>query len=159
AHQSGHGGHHDGTEANQSTLVNGFLRALTFVALSVEREVDHHDGVLFHDTDQHDDSHEGVQVQFLVEDEQGEQCADTGRRQAGKNRDGVHKAFVKNSQDDVDHKDGGDQQQSQSDERTLKCLCSSLESTLHVNRQNLVRYLIHELGRIAESHARFQIEA
>ena len=36
------------------------------LALRVDGEIDHHDGVLLHHAEQHDDAHEGVQVQFLV---------------------------------------------------------------------------------------------
>jgi len=43
--ERGHGGHHDGAEAEQAGFVNGIERRLAFVALGVEREVDHHDGV------------------------------------------------------------------------------------------------------------------
>jgi hypothetical protein len=56
---------------------------------AVEREVDHHDRVLLDDADQHDDADEGVQVEVDVEQQQREQRAEPGRRQAGENRQRV----------------------------------------------------------------------
>ena len=38
--------------------------AVAVVALRVEREVDHHDRVLLHDADQHDDADEAIDVQL-----------------------------------------------------------------------------------------------
>src|SRR5437868_12417292 len=49
--QRGHGCHHDGPEPQQARLVDGFGRGLAVLAFGLEREVDHHDAVLLHDTD------------------------------------------------------------------------------------------------------------
>ncbi len=54
--ERGHGGHHDGAETEQAGFVNGIQRGLAFVALCVEREVDHHDGIFLDDTDEQDDA-------------------------------------------------------------------------------------------------------
>ena len=70
-HKSGAGGHHDGPETDQTALINGLIGTLAFVALGLQGEVDHHDGVLFDDTHQHDDPHKGINTQFLPKDEQG----------------------------------------------------------------------------------------
>src|SRR5258707_8190699 len=40
-----HGGHHDGTETQQASLVDGFDGGLAFQALRLHGEVDHEDGV------------------------------------------------------------------------------------------------------------------
>src|SRR6266849_820165 len=56
AQQCRHGGHHDGTETQQASLKDGFFRGLMFHALGFEREVDHHDGVLLHDSNQKNDA-------------------------------------------------------------------------------------------------------
>ncbi len=56
AQQRRHGGHHDGPEAQQAGLIDRFARRLAFLALRLQREVDHHDGVLLHDADQQDDA-------------------------------------------------------------------------------------------------------
>ena len=112
-------------------------RALALVALRLEREVDHHDGVLFHDADQHDDSHERVKVQFLVKEQQRQQRADAGGGQAGKNRDGMNEAFVQNSQNDVDHQNGRHQQQPHARERVLETPAPSLGTCVGCRGQNL----------------------
>src|SRR5690349_3333584 len=48
AHERRHGGHHDRPEAGQPGLVDRLLRRQA-AALRLDREVDHHDGVLLHD--------------------------------------------------------------------------------------------------------------
>ena len=48
--------HQDRPEAQQAGLVDRLARRLAFVALGVEREVDHHDRVLLDDADQQDDA-------------------------------------------------------------------------------------------------------
>src|SRR5262245_52969478 len=57
-HQRRHGGHHDRAEADESRLVDGLLRRHAVLSLRLDREVDHHDRVLLHDADQHDDADE-----------------------------------------------------------------------------------------------------
>src|SRR3954470_18758834 len=64
SHQGRHGGHHDRPEACQAGLVDRLLRRHAAAALSLNGEVDHHDGVLLHDADQHDDAHERVHVEL-----------------------------------------------------------------------------------------------
>jgi len=59
-----HGGHDDGTETQQAGLEMAYLRAFVFVAFGFEREVDHHDGVLFHNTDEQDDTNDGDDAQI-----------------------------------------------------------------------------------------------
>ncbi len=69
AHQGGHGGHHDGAEPEEAALEDGLGRRLAS-RLRLQGEVDHHDGVLLHDADQHDDPDEGVDVQVVAEEQQ-----------------------------------------------------------------------------------------
>ena len=66
AEQRGHGGHHDRTEAQQTRLIDGLLGRLAFLALRLQREVDHHDGVLLHDADQQDDSDQRDDVEIVA---------------------------------------------------------------------------------------------
>jgi len=47
--------------------------------LDLQREVDHHDGVLLHDPNQHDDAHERVDVELVVEYQERGQSAQAGR--------------------------------------------------------------------------------
>ncbi len=91
------------------------------------REIDHHDGVLLHHAEQHDDADERVKIELLVEQQQRQQRAEHRRRQAGKNRDGVNEALVQNAQHDVDHQNRHDQQDRQVLERVLKFLHRALE--------------------------------
>ena len=60
-------------------LHDGVLRRHPLDALRVQREVDHHNGILFHDANQHDDSDERVDVEFVVEQQQDGQGAQAGR--------------------------------------------------------------------------------
>jgi hypothetical protein len=84
--------------------------ALRSCRCAADGEIDHHDGVLLHHAEQHDDAHEGVQVELLMEDQQREQRAEDRRGQAGENRDGVNEALIQHAQHDIDHQDGHDQQ-------------------------------------------------
>ena len=53
-------------------------------ALRFDREIDHHDRVLLHDSDQHDDADERVDIQLVVEQQQRGQRAHAGGRAARK---------------------------------------------------------------------------
>ena len=66
AEQRGHGGHHDGAEAQQAGLVDGVHRRHALLALGVEREIDHHDAVLLHDADQQDDADQGDDAEIVA---------------------------------------------------------------------------------------------
>src|SRR6266481_2244274 len=102
AEQRGHGGHHDGPEAQKARFVDGVERRLAFLALGFEREVDHHDGVLFHDANQQNDADQRDNTEFRAEHQQSQDGAYAGGRQRGQYRDGMNVTFVKNAQDDVD---------------------------------------------------------
>ena len=89
-------------------------RAFAMVALRIDGEVDHHDRVLLHDADEHDEADKTVDVQVEPKNHQRQQRAETGGRQAGQNGDRMDEAFVKDSEDDVDDQDGHDEQRQQS---------------------------------------------
>ena len=80
-------------------------------ALGFEGEIDHHDGVLLDDADQHDDSDERVDIELVVKDQQRGQRAQSGGGQTRENRDGVDEALVENPQHHVDHQDGHGEQE------------------------------------------------
>jgi len=61
------GRHHDRPEAQQAGLVDRLERALALLALGLQREVDHHDGVLLDDADQQDDADQGDDAEIVVE--------------------------------------------------------------------------------------------
>src|SRR6202020_1755207 len=54
--QRRHGGHHDGTKAQQAGLVNCLCSVQTVFSLRLQREVDDHDAVLLDNTDEQDDA-------------------------------------------------------------------------------------------------------
>ena len=78
---------------------------LPSLALRLDREVDHHDAVLLHEADEHDDADEGVEVEVDAEEQQRRERAEAGRRQARENRQRVDEALVEDAQHDVDHED------------------------------------------------------
>ena len=56
-------------------------RRLVLLPLRLEREVDHHDGVLLHDADEHDHADEAVDVEIEAEEHERDQRAERGERQ------------------------------------------------------------------------------
>ena len=51
---------------------------LPCIALGFEREVDNHDAVLLHDSDEQDDANDRDDVERLAEEAEREQCAHSG---------------------------------------------------------------------------------
>ncbi len=94
AQQRGHGGHHDGAEAQETGLINGIVGSFSLFALGFQRKVNHHDGVLLHDADEQDDADDGHDGQFLFANHQRQQSAHAGRWQGGKDGNGVNITFV-----------------------------------------------------------------
>ena len=82
SHEGGESRHHDGTEADEAGFEDGIGGRFVFVALGFEGEVDHHDGVLFDDADQHQDADEAIDVQVFAKEQQGGEGADAGGGQA-----------------------------------------------------------------------------
>ena len=78
--------------------------------LRLDGEVNHHDRVLLHDANEHDESDEAVDVQVETEQHERQQRAKACRWQAGQNRDGMDEALIQNSKNDVDDDDGHDEQ-------------------------------------------------
>ena len=54
-----------------------------------------------------------IHVQLHAEEQQREQRAEPGGRQAGENRDRVDEALVEHAEHEVDHEHGDDQQEAQ----------------------------------------------
>ena len=82
--QRGHGGHHDGAEAQQAGLVNRVERRFAFLALGFERKVDHHDGVFLDDADQQDDADQGDDAEFRAAQQQAPESRRRPRKAAWK---------------------------------------------------------------------------
>ena len=127
AEQGADGRHHDRPEAEQRGLHDRGLGIRPLPA-PFDREVDHHDGVLLHDADQHDHADHGDDRKVHVEEHQRGQRTDAGRRQSREDRQRVDEVFVKDSQDDVDHEDGGKQQQALICHGLLEDLGTALEA-------------------------------
>ena len=62
SHHGGHGGHQDGTETHEAGFEDGAVGRGVVVALRFQGEINHHDGVLFHDADEHEEADEAVDV-------------------------------------------------------------------------------------------------
>ena len=101
---------------------------LPSLALGLEREVDHHDGVLLHDADEQDDADQRDDAEVRARDEQREQRADAGRRQRGDDGDGVDVALVEHAEHDVDGDQRGEDEQRLVGERGLERCGGSLEA-------------------------------
>ena len=66
AKHRGHRCHHDRPEPNETRLINRFFGTESFVTFCVEREIDHHDRVLFHDADKQDNSDDRDEIQLIA---------------------------------------------------------------------------------------------
>ncbi len=159
AKQRRHGRHHDGPEAQQAGLVDRLLRLHAMIALSLEREVDHHDGVLLHNADQQDDADQRDHTQIHVKQQQRKDRADARRRQRRKNRDRVNVALVQHPEHDVHHDQRRQNEQRLVGQRCLKRRGRTLELRIHAGRQLQVRvHLVHHRDRVADRLAGRQIE-
>jgi len=56
AEQSGHRGHHDGTEPQEAGLVDSLLGCFFLFSLRLDGKIDHQNRIFLHDADQQNDS-------------------------------------------------------------------------------------------------------
>ena len=138
--------------------MDGLGRRNALRVLDLQREVDHHDGVLLHDPNQHDDAHERVDVELVVEYQERGQSAQAGRGQAGKNGEGVDETFVQNSQHHVDHQNGHDQQHSHAAQRGLVGGGGSLKTGADGGWQGIARQFPDAVDGVAERNPGQQVE-
>src|SRR5580692_6782889 len=99
AKQGGHGGHENGTEAQEAGLVNGLARGQVLFALGGQGKVHHENGVLFHNANEEDDADHRDDAQLRITNQQRHHGSNAGGGQRGKNGDGVDVTFVKDTQD------------------------------------------------------------
>src|SRR5215471_3378328 len=132
--QSSHGGHHDGPEAQQAGFVDGVEGRFPFLALGLEREVNHHDGVFLDNADEQDDANERNDAEFGTAKHQRKNGADTSGGERRKNRNWVDVAFIQNPENDVHGDYGGENQNRLIRERPEKSRSSSLERGLYAGR-------------------------
>src|SRR5690606_3478832 len=76
------GGHQDRPEAQQAGLADG-RQGSAALALQLQRQVDHQDGVLHDDADQQEQAQQRDQAELAPGELDGQQGADAGRGQGG----------------------------------------------------------------------------
>ena len=69
-----------GRKADDAGVEDRGCRRFSVVSLRVEGKVDHHDGVLFDDADQHEQTDEAIDVELLSEQSQCQQARQTRRK-------------------------------------------------------------------------------
>ncbi len=159
AQERRHGRHHDRAEAQQRRLVDRLLGWLSLRALGVQREVDHHDGVLLDDADQQDDPDERDHAEVDAADEQRQDRADAGRGQRREDRDRVDVALVEHAEHDVDGHERGEDEQRLVRERGAEGLRRALEAPIDARgKSDLAGRPLDEVDAGAERRAGRQVE-
>ena len=124
-----------------------------------EREVDHHDGILLHDTDQQDDADQGYDAEIVAGNQQRENCADTGRGQRGENREGMNVALVEHSEHDVNGDDGGQNEPGLARKRIVKGSRGSLKTGIDAAGQaDLLFRLFDRRGGLTQGNSGSKVE-
>ncbi len=81
AEERGKGRHHDRPEAQKTGAMDRVLRRQAFAALRIDRDIDHHDGVLLDDPNQEDDADERDDGEFGAAHHQSEERPGPSRGQ------------------------------------------------------------------------------
>ena len=130
------------------------------VALGLQREVDHHDGILLHDSYKEQNPDQRHDAEVGAGDQQRKNRADAGRRQRGENRKRMNQALVKDAKDNVDSDQRGENEVGLVLERILESLRRSLEGGVHGGRHSHVALSLLERGySITERDVRGEIES
>ena len=103
-------------------------RRQALVAFGLQREVDHHDGVLLHDADQQQNADQRDDAEIGSRQQQRQDRAHAGRRKRGENRQRMNQALIQNAQHDVHRDQRGQDQVWLVLERILKGLRRALEA-------------------------------
>ena len=135
AEQGGEGSHQDRPKTQQTGLVDRLPRRHALLALSGQREVDHHDGVFLDDADQQYDADNRDNVQFAPRQPQRQQRAHARRRQGGENRYRVNKAFIQYPEDDIHRHYRSDHQPDGAAQRRLESQRAALELGADIARE------------------------
>ena len=131
-----------------------------FLAFSLEGEVDHHDGVFLHNTDEQDDADQGNDTEFHLRNHQREQGADAGRRQGRNDGDGMDIALVKHTEHDVDSDQCREDQQRLVGQRSLKCGGGALEAGVDAGgHADALLHGIDGLNGVTQCFAGREVEA
>ena len=148
-----------GRKRSRLASINRIGRVQAALPLSFQGEVDHHDAVLLHNADQQDDADNRHHAQILVKQNEREQRAHAGRRQGGKDGDGVDEALIEHTENDVYGDQGGENQQGFIRQGILKSGGGALEAGLHAGGkvQFLCRF-VDGLDGPAQRGVRRQVE-
>ncbi|MNM51485.1 hypothetical protein D3C81_625460 [compost metagenome] len=95
------GGHQDRPQAQQAGPANRLFRRKALMALQLQGQVDHQDGILFHHPDQQEQPQQRDQAELATGDVQRQQGTDARRRQCRENGQRVNVAFIQNTQHQV----------------------------------------------------------
>ena len=83
-------------------MVDRIDDAFTLFCARFVGKVDHDDPVFHHDPEEHDHPDNGVEGEGLAEEHETDESAKSCWRQRRHDREGREKAFVEDSEDDVD---------------------------------------------------------
>ena len=133
AQQGSHRGH-DGPEPQEAGLENRVLRDLSFIALRLQRKIDHHNGVLLHNADQQNDADECNHAELDPRDQQRQQRAHTRGGKGRDDGDGVNIALVEHAQHNINSNERRQNQKRFIGQRRLECGCRALEAGVDARR-------------------------
>src|SRR5665213_1296394 len=159
AQQRRHGGHHNRTKTKQTGLINRVHGVLPFIALRLQRKIDHHDAVLLDDADEKNNANERNHAQILVKQHQSQNRPDAGGRKSGKNGDGVNITFIENTQNNINRNQGRQDEQGFVGERGLERGGGAFKRRHNGGRHvKILLRAIHFFNRLSERGVRRKIE-
>ena len=151
--------HQDRPEALAAGLEDRHLAADALLALMLQREVHHHDGILLDDAHQQDDADQRDDGEGRPGDQQRQQRADPGGRQRRQDGDRVQQVLVQHAEDDVDGQQRRQDQQRHVAGEGLEGAGVACELGPHaIGQADLVSRLLHQRGGVAQRHAGRQVE-
>ncbi len=154
-----HRRHYDRPKAFEAGLVDRFTRCQAVAALSIEREIDHHDRVLFDDANQQDNADHCHDAELGAGVDQRQHRADPCRRQGRQNRERVDEALIEHPQHDIDGEQCRSDQNRLSTERLLKHPRRPLKAAADRGRHAKLAHLILDRRRgLAERDVRREVE-
>src|SRR6266705_122551 len=127
--------HQDRAEPQEAGVIDRLARAHAVLPLGIEREVDHHDGVLLDDADQEDDADHRDDAEVALREHKRKQGPHARGGQRGEDRERVDVALVEHSQHDVHGHDRGEDEQQLVGERRPERERCALEARAHRKRQ------------------------
>jgi hypothetical protein len=128
-------------------------------SLGFKGKVNHHDRVLFHDSDEQDDPDHRNDREFKAEELKGQQSAQSGAGQRGKNGNRMDQALVEHPENDIDSDQGGHNEDRLIRDRFLKNLGVPGESTADgVRKVQVAHGFVDDLRCAFESYSRRKIK-